>query len=270
MESDPFFKELVESFRESINAESASLFILDETGDNLICVAGVGYARNIDPQGETIKIQKQGKGLTPYIADAQKARISNTPPIYNLIGVTLSTKEGDLIGLLKAENKGTEADHFSPEDEIIAQSFGKSAAIALEIEQKNRRLKKFVYAFVLMPFDVSFDDIYKYGIKKAVESLGITCERVDEIQYVGGILEQVFQCIEKARFIIADMTGRNPNVFYEVGYCHAIKKDVILCTQSAEDIPFDLRGYNHIVYGGKISVLEEALRKRISAFINEE
>jgi hypothetical protein len=120
-----------------------------------------------------------------------------------------------------------------------------------------------------MPFNTLFDDIHQYGVKKAVESLGITCERVDEIQYVGGIMDQIFKCIERARFIIADMTGRNPNVFYEVGYYHAIKKEVILCTQSEEDIPFDLRGYNHIVYGGKISVLEEALRKRKSALMKE-
>jgi hypothetical protein len=135
---------------------------------------------------------------------------------------------------------------------------------------KNATLRKFIYAFVLMPFDSSFEDIYRYGIKQPIERLGVRCERVDEIQYVGGVLEQVFKCIDRARFVVADMTGRNPNVFYEVGYCHAIKKDVILCTQSVEDLPFDLRGYNHIVYQGKIKVLEEAIRKRVLGLIDRD
>ena len=60
------------------------------------------------------------------------------------------------------------------------------------------------------------------------------------------------------------MTGRNPNVFYEVGYAHALQKEVILLTQDADDIPFDLRVHNHIVYEGKIMRLQELLRKRLT------
>ncbi|MBF0539640.1 MAG: hypothetical protein HQL03_15465 [Nitrospirae bacterium] len=66
--------------------------------------------------------------------------------------------------------------------------------------------------------------------------------------------------------IIADMTGKNANVFYEVGYAHASGKEVILLTQKAEDIPVDLRNFNHIVYDGKLYILKEELEKRVTAF----
>ena len=48
------------------------------------------------------------------------------------------------------------------------------------------------------------------------------------------------------------MTGRNPNVFYETGYAHALGKHVILLTQEAKDIPFDLKHYQHIIYAKRI------------------
>jgi hypothetical protein len=151
----------------------------------------------------------------------------------------------------------------------MAESFADLAAMAITLRRDKENLAKFVYAFVLMPFGPEFNDVYRYGIKKPMAELGITCERVDEIQYVGGILDQVFRSIERARLIIADMTGRNPNVFYEVGYCHALKKDVILCTQSADDIPFDLRGFNHIIYDGRIGLLESALRERVYGLLRQ-
>ena len=59
--------------------------------------------------------------------------------------------------------------------------------------------------------------------------------------FVEGILERVFNQISKADVIVADMTGRNPNVFYEAGYAHALNKVVVLVTQKTDDIPFDLK-----------------------------
>jgi len=59
------------------------------------------------------------------------------------------------------------------------------------------------------------------------------------------------------------MTGRNPNVFYEVGYAHAICKMTILLTQNAEDIPFDLKHFPHIIYNNKITKLKEDLTQRV-------
>lgn len=116
-----------------------------------------------------------------------------------------------------------------------------------------------IFAFVLMPFDKAFDDIYKIGIKETANSLKILAERVDEQIFREGILERIYRQIELADLIVADMTGQNPNVFYEVGYAHAKGKLCILLTQNADDIPFDLKHHRHIVYGNSIGDLRSLL-----------
>ena len=64
------------------------------------------------------------------------------------------------------------------------------------------------YAFVLMPFDENFADIYELGIKAAAKELDVTAERVDEQFYSESMLERVYSQIDQADFIIAEMTGR--------------------------------------------------------------
>ncbi len=116
-----------------------------------------------------------------------------------------------------------------------------------------------IFAFVLMPFSDEFNDIYRFGIKETAESLGIKAERVDEQLYSEGILSRIYSQIDQADFIISDMTGKNPNVFYEVGYAHAKNKICLHLTQDTTDIPFDLQHQRHIVYGGSIEYLKEQL-----------
>jgi hypothetical protein len=82
-------------------------------------------------------------------------------------------------------------------------------------------------------------------------------------------LEQVYNQITKADLIVSDMTGRNPNVFYETGYAHALGKKVVLLTQQSEDIPFDLQHYPHIIYGGKIVLLRDQLERQVSWYITQ-
>lgn len=119
------------------------------------------------------------------------------------------------------------------------------------------------YVFVLMPFSADFDDIYRFGIKPACDEAGAYAERVDEQIFHESILQRVYNQIAKADLVVADMTGRNPNVFYEVGYSHALGKPTVLLTKSTDDIPFDLKHYPHIVYGGSISRLKDELQRRI-------
>ena len=126
------------------------------------------------------------------------------------------------------------------------------------------------FAFVLMPFENKFNDIYKIGIKEACEKVGAYCERVDEQIFDGSILDRIYNQIYKADIIISDMSDRNPNVFYETGYAHALGKKCILLTQNSEDIPFDLKHYPHIVYQGKIVELREELSKRVKKYLEED
>ena len=81
------------------------------------------------------------------------------------------------------------------------------------------------------------------------------------------ILERIYNQIGKADIVISDVTGRSPNVFYETGYAHALGKTVILLASTADDIPFDLQHYSHIVYEGRISYLKEELQRRVRWYI---
>lgn len=115
------------------------------------------------------------------------------------------------------------------------------------------------FVFVLMPFDKIFDDVYNLGIKGAVEQSGMFCQRVDEqIFHQENILTRIYNQINTADVIVADMTGRNPNVFYEVGYAHAKGKVCILLTNNSQDIPFDLKHHRHLVYSS-VSHLKDQL-----------
>jgi nucleoside 2-deoxyribosyltransferase len=123
-----------------------------------------------------------------------------------------------------------------------------------------------MFAFVLMPFDAEFNDIYNLGIKEPAAKLGITAERVDDqIFHKENILERIYNQISAADFVIADMTGRNPNVFYETGYAHAKSKTCLLITSDADDIPFDLKHHRHVIYGSSIQNLRRSIEAELMA-----
>jgi nucleoside 2-deoxyribosyltransferase-like protein len=133
-------------------------------------------------------------------------------------------------------------------------------------EFKSTTPKPFV--LVLMPFDAEFNDIYTFGIKGAAEQAGAYAERLDDQIFAENILGRLYNQINKADVLVADMTGRNANVFYEVGYAHALGKIVLLLTNNAEDIPFDLKHYPHIVYDS-INKLHRELINRLSWAVSE-
>jgi hypothetical protein len=101
--------------------------------------------------------------------------------------------------------------------------------------------------FVLMPFEESLQGVYEDHIARVCGSLGISVTRGDQIFSVAPIMEDVLEAVATSRYIIADLTNSNPNVFYELGICHALGKKVILITQGT-DVPFDVRHIRHIRY----------------------
>lgn len=102
--------------------------------------------------------------------------------------------------------------------------------------------------FVLMPFDKKYASLYAKVIKPVVRRNGLHCERADNIFSAAAIVQDVWVSINKARIVIADMTGRNSNVFYEIGLSHALRQPVILLSQERKDIPFDVRHIRYIFY----------------------
>jgi nucleoside 2-deoxyribosyltransferase len=122
------------------------------------------------------------------------------------------------------------------------------------------------FCFILMPFDKAFDETYNL-IRSCCENADTFGERVSEQIFDSTILERIYNQISKADIIIADMSGKNPNVFYEVGYAHALGKKTILLTQKIEDIPFDLKGYPHIEYKRDSEKFVIELQNKIEYFV---
>lgn len=83
----------------------------------------------------------------------------------------------------------------------------------------------------MMPFSRKFDEVYRLLIAPAVEQSGLAVLRADEISSPGFILEQIRAAIQQSRLCIADVTGANPNVMWEIGYASSGKKPLILIAE---------------------------------------
>jgi len=105
--------------------------------------------------------------------------------------------------------------------------------------------------FVIMPFSAEYDLVYHQLIKPAAETSGLKVLRADDIYSPGVITEQIRAAIHQSRICIADVSGKNPNVLYEVGIAHTLDKTTILLSQSVEQIPFDLRAFRVVLYDMK-------------------
>jgi hypothetical protein len=120
--------------------------------------------------------------------------------------------------------------------------------------------------FVLMPFSNELKPVYEDHIKKVVQKLNLKVARADDFFTADSIMSDIWNAICDTRLVIADCTGRNPNVFYEIGLAHTIGKRVVLITKDKDDIPFDIRHLRYIEYEYTprgIKELEDRLTKTI-------
>jgi hypothetical protein len=130
--------------------------------------------------------------------------------------------------------------------------------------------------FVIMPFSATasctedeWTQIFEQVLKPAVESAGLdyVCRR--SVATRGNIIGAILQDLNDSYVILADLTDRNANVFYELGVRHAIKDRSILISQKKEDIPFDLQAYAYHVYGWKTPQERQALADKIRQLLVE-
>lgn len=102
--------------------------------------------------------------------------------------------------------------------------------------------------FMLMPFSDELLPVYTDHVKKVVAKEGFEIRRGDDFFTSHEIMKDVWKSIVGSRAVIAECTGRNPNVFYEIEIAHAVGRPVILITQDETDVPFDLRAIRYIKY----------------------
>jgi hypothetical protein len=140
---------------------------------------------------------------------------------------------------------------FSSSEEIVIKDFKVS-----KVKPK---------AFVIMQYSEEYNELFNEVIKPVCEDFSLECERADDYYTTNMIIEDIISSITSASVVIADITPDNPNVFYEVGYSHAISKPtILLCDKKRSKLPFDLSSFRTLFYDNTIAgktQVETKLRK---------
>lgn len=113
--------------------------------------------------------------------------------------------------------------------------------------------------FVLTPFNEKYNSQYE-TIKKVVNEFGFKCSKGDDSNLSNNILGHIVHEIQKSRMVIANISGRNPNVFYELGIAHALGKPVVIVSESLADIPFDVNSNRIMAFDDELD-LSNKLKK---------
>jgi len=131
--------------------------------------------------------------------------------------------------------------------------------------------KQLKSCFMIMPFRAEFDEIYQEIILPTFDEnpqWNLECKRGDDMFTTGSIMQDVWVAIRDASVVIAELTGRNPNVFYELGIAHVLKKPTIMISQSIDDVPFDIRHLRCITYKLGPRALRDLSSKLVSTIDN--
>lgn len=131
--------------------------------------------------------------------------------------------------------------------------------------------------FVAMPFREPYDSLYREVIEPVAGShdLSFHVVRVDEVYGPGIVLEDIHRKISESHVVIAEVSEPNPNVFYELGYAHALHKPAILLAKRSSarvDLPFDIRPYRVVFYDDSIAgkkLIENTLRRHLEAILGD-
>ena len=100
-----------------------------------------------------------------------------------------------------------------------------------------------------MPFAEPLGGYYSTIYQPAIKKAGLSPVRADtDIFGTGKIIDQIWSGINRAKILVAELTGRNPNVLYELGLAHALRKPVVLISSNEGDVPFDVRHVRVIYY----------------------
>lgn len=116
--------------------------------------------------------------------------------------------------------------------------------------------------FMLTPFHDDLLDEF-HAVVQLGRELDFAVVRGDEKAAQGDIFPHLLRLMVSARIVVANISGRNPNVFYELGIAHALNKRVILLAQSGTDVPFDIQS-KRIVFYKNLDELKEKLTKMLT------
>ncbi len=204
-------------------------------------VSGFGW-RPLVTSGQVANLQPDREYVLQVNISGQNLRllVDSVPVLEHLLSSPL---EGRQIGLIAAGN----------------QKVGFSG-----FEARVERPK----AFVVMQFAEPYGTFYREVIQQRAKAAGFDVVRIDEKAGPGVIFQDIQREIEDSDVVIAEVTPANANVFYELGYAHALKKPTILLAQRGAELPFDIRSFRVVFYndtiGGKAEV-ERNLQNHLDA-----
>jgi hypothetical protein len=118
------------------------------------------------------------------------------------------------------------------------------------------------HVFVAMPFAVEMEDVYYYGIERAIDANGFDSMRIDKNAFTGDILQTIKQGIQNAAAAVVELTGSNPNVHLELGYAWGRSIPTVLLVKEGGDLCFDVRGQKCLTYR-TIQDLERSLTEEL-------
>lgn len=134
--------------------------------------------------------------------------------------------------------------------------FGREGDVTMHAHEffQNPPPVKGAQCFVAMPFNADHSNLLYSALESALDQVGMVCRRADEDIRGSSVLLDVLWGLAEAELIIADLTGCNENVFYELGLAHAARSDksVVLLAQDINTIPFDVSGLHVVHYEASI------------------
>lgn len=129
------------------------------------------------------------------------------------------------------------------------------------------RVDKLVFA--AMPFAPEYEDVFFVAMTHAAEQVGAVCDRVDRREFQGNVVGEIHRLIRKASAVIVDLSEAKPNVLYEAGYAHALKKPCVhICSTPMDKLPFDVAQWKTTAYQrGQTHKLRDDLAQRLKAVL---
>jgi len=115
------------------------------------------------------------------------------------------------------------------------------------------------------------DEVFSYLISPVCEELGYKPVRVDQVDAVDNINETIINYLKTAPMVVADMTGHNPNAFYELGFRQALELPLVPIIQAGNRLPFDVISQRTVFYNlsvGKIGQSKKDLKAKMKSFEN--
>ena len=174
----------------------------------------------------------------------------------------VTRRESSTLENLKADKMLDYMFDSHPITDIAKRVFGRISAYG----EPRTDLQHRTDVFMIMPFLADLKPVYE-EVRKLSNDLGLILKRGDDPFTHRTIMSEIWALTNNAKVVICDCTGKNANVFYELGIAHTLGKRTILITQNKADIPFDLRQFRYILYENSPEGRQELVKKLRTAMI---